>query len=234
MRRGIVTVLVMLGLQALAAPAALAGNAVGSFEIDGNLADDSGPGEPIDWATPPPNLVTFTDATGKSDEMFKQGSKELEPARWVCARQKVPAKDDILSGALSFRRFDTGAGKKQFAYLDFFRASPEGDAHMDYELNQSTEPNPACPALPKRTAGDLLITFDTELGGKQIIVRLFRWQGDHLSGTFQEVPTGMRGVTWDGAVNIPGQGPHRDAAGNRLLPEPRPNQAGGQDRARQG
>jgi hypothetical protein len=43
---------------------------VGSFEIDGNLADDSGPGEPIDWNSPPPNVTTFIDKTGSSDDIF--------------------------------------------------------------------------------------------------------------------------------------------------------------------
>src|SRR5207249_2149189 len=45
-----------------AAPRACASSTVGSFEIDGNLVDDSGPGEPIDWlSTPfPAALTTFT------------------------------------------------------------------------------------------------------------------------------------------------------------------------------
>ena len=51
---------------------------VGSFEIDGNLADDSGPGEPIDWNSPPPNVTTFTDQTGNGDDIFNLGSKELD------------------------------------------------------------------------------------------------------------------------------------------------------------
>jgi uncharacterized repeat protein (TIGR01451 family) len=207
MGRGKLAVLFVLGMLGLGAQPATAASTVGSFEIEGNRADDSGPGEPIDWDTPPPNLTTFTDATGKGDDSFKQGSKEEEPGGWVCSRLRVPRKDDILSGDIALRRHDG----KQFAYIDFRRLAPEGDAHMDYEFNQSTEPNPACPDLPKRTNGDLAITFDTELGGAQIIVRLFRWQGDHVTGNFVEEPLGTRGATWDGAVNIPNTIPGYEA-----------------------
>ena len=51
------------------ATSALAGNSVGRFEIDGNRADDSGPGDLIlDWDSPPPNLTHFTDGTGSGDD----------------------------------------------------------------------------------------------------------------------------------------------------------------------
>jgi len=58
----------------------LAGNTVGSFEIDGNLAVDHlvPPAEPIDWDSSPfpAALTTFTDGTGQTDDIFGQGSKE--------------------------------------------------------------------------------------------------------------------------------------------------------------
>src|SRR5438874_11010920 len=59
---------------------ALAGNTVGSFEIDGNLVVDHlvPPAEPIDWESNPfpAALTTFTDGTGSTDDGFGQGSKE--------------------------------------------------------------------------------------------------------------------------------------------------------------
>src|SRR5262245_65887412 len=90
---------VMLALTILVGPVgtstALGASTVGSFESEGNLVDSSGPGEPIDWATPPPNLVTFIDTVGSGDNVFGQGAKELEPATWMCLIGSVPGKDDI-------------------------------------------------------------------------------------------------------------------------------------------
>ncbi len=195
----IVVLLVLLALLAAAFAATSAGSTVGSFEIDGNLQDDSGPGEPIDWASPPPNLTDFTDPTGQTDDSFGQGSKELEPGDWACIINSVPGKDDIVNGAVAIRSL----GTKRFLYVNFERLTVNGDAHMDYEFNQSNEPNPACPELPRRTAGDVLITFDTENGGRTILVRAFVWQGTTQVGTFEELPLGSQGAIWDGAINIP-------------------------------
>ena len=201
MRRNLTRlILAMTVLALLTSASVLAGTTVGSFEIDGNRADDSGPGDLIlDWDSPPFGVTTFTDASGQSDSSFGQGSKELEPGGWSCVAGGVPGKDDIVKGDVAFR---TLAGK-QYLFVDFQRASANGDAHIDYEFNQSNEANPACPSLPKRTAGDIVITFDTENGGKTIMVRAFRWQGDAASGTFVELPLGSQGTVWDGAVNIP-------------------------------
>jgi hypothetical protein len=180
---------------------------VGSFEIDGNLVDDP-PGEPIDWSTDPAgntphpglfNRLDFQDGSGQGDDIFGQGTKELEPGAWSCLTGSAPGKDDILRGSVALRAI----GQKRFMYVNFFRSSPTGDAHMDYEFNQSAEKNPACPDLPKRTMGDVLITFDTEQGGHIIFVRAFKWVGNASVGTFQELPLGTKGTLWDAAVNIP-------------------------------
>lgn len=193
----------LVGLALLLAPTSgsptLAGSAVGNFEIEGNLADDSGPGDPIDWGTPPFGVTQFTDPSGTTDDILGQGSKELEPGGWSCVEQSAPGKDDIVNGAVAFRIVDG----KQYLFVNFQRATTNGDAHMDYEFNQSDEPNPACPELPRRTNGDILITFDTERGGQIIVVRAFRWAGDATIGTFNELALGSQGVFWDAAVNIP-------------------------------
>jgi hypothetical protein len=192
----------------LTSASALSGTSVGAFEIDGNRADDSGPGDLIlDWDSPPPGVTTFTDGTGQSDDSFGLGSKELAPGEWKCITGSAPGKADILSGGLAFR---TLAGKN-YLFVEFQRATTDGDVHIDYEFNQSTQPNPACPQLPKRTAGDIAITFDTENGGKTINVRAFRWQGDATIGTFVELNLGTQGVLWDGAVNIPNTIPGLEA-----------------------
>lgn len=202
---------VVLGVVGIpAASAHTSGTAIiGQFEIEGNIADDSGPGDPIDWTStpPPPNLTNFTDTTGSADDIFGQGSKELAPGGWKCITGSAPSKDDIKNGQISFRT----VGGKQFVYVNYTRFGVNGDAHMDYEFNQSTARNPACPDLPVRTAGDLLITYDTENGGRTIVIRAFTWRGTAQSGTFDELPLGARGVIFDGAVNIPNTIPGLEA-----------------------
>lgn len=200
MRRNLYLLALLAVVLLLTSASAFSGTTVGAFEIDGNRADNSGPGDLIlDWDSPPPGLTTFRDGTGQSDDSFGLGSKELAPGQWKCVNQSAPGKADILNGDLAFRTL----GGKNYLYVDYQRASTEGDVHMDYEFNQSTDPNPVCPALPKRTAGDIAITFDTENGGKTIGVRAFRWQGDATSGTFVQLDLGSQGILWDGAVNIP-------------------------------
>jgi hypothetical protein len=188
-------------------PAVTQIGSVGSFEIDGNLVDDP-PGEPIDWSTDPGgniphpglfNRLDFQDGSGQGDDIFGQGTKELVPGAWSCLTGSAPAKDDVLRGSIALRAI----GQKRFMYVNFFRSSPNGDAHMDYEFNQSAERNPACPDLPKRTQGDVMITFDTEQGGSIIFVRAYKWMGDSSVGTFQELSLGSKGTLWDAAVNIP-------------------------------
>jgi uncharacterized repeat protein (TIGR01451 family) len=193
----LVTVGAVVALQfGAVSPPAHANGTLGGFEIDGNLVDNTGAGDPIDWATPPPNLTNITDLSNSTkDNIFGNGSKELDPANWSCVLQKPPGKDDIVSGQIAFRR-PAGPGTDQFAYVDFFRKDVNGDAHMDFEFNRSsTSVNASC-AVPQRTPGDILIAFDTENGGATINVRTFRWSGT----AFVDV-TGT-GFT-DGAVNIP-------------------------------
>src|SRR5712664_4363282 len=83
---------------------ALAGNTVGSFEIDGNLTVDHlvPPSEPIDWDSSPfpAALTTFTDGTGPTDDIFGQGSKENDQSTWVCTTGSAPPKDDALNQLL--------------------------------------------------------------------------------------------------------------------------------------
>lgn len=176
----------------------LANGTAGNFEIDGNRADDTTT-TPIDWSTPPAPLTPFTDLTGRNDDSFGLGSKNEQPSQWVCQTGSAPAKDDILSGDVAFGEV---AGS-QWAYVDFFRLSPNGSADVDYEFNKSGQSNPSCPNLPKRTAGDIIIAFDAEKGGKNITVTAYTWVGDANTGTFVKSPGLVEHTDWDGAVNIP-------------------------------
>src|SRR2546427_8918933 len=163
--------------------ATLAGNTVGSFEIDGNLIVDHlvPPAEPIDWDSSPcpAALTTFTDGTGSTDNIFGLGTKENDQSTWVCTTGGAPPKDDLvneislngappIAGQIALRFFPVSGVQKQFLYANWSRLSNNGDAHIDYEFNQadpSTSPIPGCPQLPVRTRGDFLIAFDTQFGG---------------------------------------------------------------------
>src|SRR5229473_6872654 len=193
----------------------LAGNTVGSFEIDGNLTVDHPvpPTEPIDWdGSPfPAALTTFTDGTGPTDDIFGMGSKENDQSTWVCTAGSAPPKDDVVNeisingappvaGEIAFRFFPVSGMQKQFLYANWSRLSNNGDAHIDYEFNQadpSTNPVPGCPQLPLRTPGDFLISFDTQNGGAIIGVSAFTWNGT----TFAPLSVGSQGILWDAAVN---------------------------------
>jgi len=196
--------------------ATLAGNTVGSFEIDGNVMVDHlvPPAEPIDWGSSPfpAALTTFTDGTGPTDNIFGQGSKENDQSTWVCTTGSAPPKDDLVNeislnggppvaGQIALRFFPVNGVQKQFLYADWSRLSNNGDAHIDYEFNQadpSTNPaSPSCSQLPRRTSGDLLISFDTQNGGATITVSAFMWSGT----TFLPLSVGSQGVLWDAAVN---------------------------------
>ena len=200
--RALLAVTALAACCAVLAPSATAGTAVGSFEIEGNTKDEPA-GEPTDWdnaknGVPPITVTPFTDGSGQNDDSFTRGSKQNEPGNWSCEFQSAPPKDDIKSGAVGFRK---GTDGKQYAYVNFTRKASEGSADLDYEFSQSSEPNPSCPALPKRTAGDIVIAFDADNGGKFISVKALKWVGDANIGAFTAVGTLQQGVNWDGATN---------------------------------
>jgi hypothetical protein len=212
----------------------LAGNTVGSFEIDGNLTLDHlvPPTEPIDWFSSPfpAALTTFTDGTGTADDIFGMGSKENDQSTWICTTGSAPAKDDVVNeisingaapvaGEIAFRFFPVSGVQKQFLYAGWSRLSNNGDAHIDYEFNQadpSTNPASAgCPHLPRRTPGDFLVSFDTQFGGSIINVTAFTWNGT----TFAPLSLGSQGVLWDAAVNTVPSIPGLTATGTNLFGE---------------
>ena len=91
-----VAALAFLVAATLGSSIVLAGNSVGSFEIDGNLAPDyaTPPAEPIDWLSNPfpASLTTFHDVTGQGDNIFGMGSKENDQSGWVCTTGRAPQK----------------------------------------------------------------------------------------------------------------------------------------------
>src|SRR5260370_657196 len=197
--------LLLIGMP-LANRGTFAGNTVGSFEIDGDLTVEHSvpPTEPIDWDSSPfpAALTTFTDGTGPTDDIFGQGSKEDTQSTWSCVTGSAPPKDDIvneisINGAspvareIAVRFFPASGVQKHFLYADWSRLSNNGDAHIDYEFNQtdpSTNRVPGCPQLPLRTPGDFLIAFATQFGGSVIGIRAFTCNGS----TFVPLSVGVK------------------------------------------
>jgi uncharacterized repeat protein (TIGR01451 family) len=190
------------------APAALAANGgtVGDFEVDGNRPDSPSVSA-LDWSSVP-DVKTFDDPKKSSkDDVYKDGSKALEPGGWGCATKQAPAKDDIVKAAIELRT----VGNEHFMYVNWERASTNGTANVDYEFSQSGQDVPGCPGLPVRTEGDIILTYDFDNGGGSILIRAFRW---HFTGpgigVFQEDDaTLIEHDTYDAAVN-PGSGPNNE------------------------
>jgi uncharacterized repeat protein (TIGR01451 family) len=180
---------------------AAAAGTVGSFEVDGNRPD-SPAGEPIDWSTlagaAGARVVEFNDPKNSNkDDVYKDGSKALEPGGWACAQKKAPPKDDIVKAAIGFRK----VGTDRFMYVNWERYSTNGTANVDYEFSQSNDE--VCPGLPKRTEGDIVLTYDFDNGGGSILIRAFRW---HFTGpgvgVYQEDDaTLIEHDTYDAEVN---------------------------------
>ena len=187
------------------------GVTVGEVEIDGNTVDDSGLNTaPYDWedanATNGFGRTSFTDPPSGVDNTFTGGSKETDPNGWNFETPPftghAPGKSDILSGDIAFRVVDdpshcngSSPCPQQFLYVDFTVASGTGAVHIDYEFNQSgdTVTNNAGFVIPKRTNGDIVISFD-QGGQNNLIPAVLQWNGDAFSGSFTDI-TPMFGPT---------------------------------------
>jgi uncharacterized repeat protein (TIGR01451 family) len=196
-----VVVLVLCALLiGVLAPAVLAaaGGTVGDFEIDGNRPD-SPAGGPLDWSTVP-NVKGFDDPKKSAkDDVYKDGSKALEPGGWGCTNKSAPAKDDIVKAAIALRTVNGD----NYMYVNWERASTNGTANVDYEFSQSNADVAGCPGLPQRTEGDIVLAYDFDNGGNTITIRAFRW---HFTapgvGVYQEDDaTLVEHVTYDAQVN---------------------------------
>ncbi|MGH2726445.1 MAG: choice-of-anchor P family protein, partial [Actinomycetota bacterium] len=178
----------------------MAAGTVGSFEIDGNRPD-SAAGEPLDWsslAASGARVVEFDDPkNSNSDDVYKDGSKALEPGGWACNTKKAPPKDDIVKAALGFRK----VGTDRFMYVNWERYSTNGTANIDYEFSQSNLE--VCPGLPVRTEGDIIITYDFDNGGGSITIHAFRWHftGPGVGQYVQDDATLIEHQTYDAEVN---------------------------------
>jgi hypothetical protein len=167
----------LLTLATLPASANLPGS---TFEgNDGNLVVTT-PGN-TDWENAPHFVKQLDLASGQSDDSFGQGAKENISCPTEVTGSIPPQKSDLT-------RFYVGSETVNghfFLYLAWERSNVLGNANMDFEFNQSTTAcsnEPALSAVPIRTAGDMLVTYDFVNGGGNPVIGIRRWIGSSESG----------------------------------------------------
>lgn len=149
---------------------------------DGNLQVNT-PGN-TDWESFSGTLTPLPDGSGAGDSQYAGGAqgKEQDPGSWLLNTGTVsPGKSDILEATT---RADVASGDI-FLYAAFQRMDGSGNANVSFELNQLAPPNnlfdndnnATTPAIPKRTEGDLLITFDGN-NSNGVTVGMCKWHGD--------------------------------------------------------
>ena len=136
---------------------------------DGNLTVNTSGN--LDWANAP-NLVTQNDQPDADDNIFVQGTKEDDAVPTIDPDHAAPSKDNLVRYYVASEQ----VSGKVYLYLAWVRSDTNGDATIDFELNQSSVIS-ANGVTPVRTVGDLLITYDFDNGGGTSTISLRRWTG---------------------------------------------------------
>ena len=177
----------LLGVSALAIAATLD---TSKFEIDtvtnvgSNLAVNTTGN--LDWraVSTAANATSLafqyrTDASGQLDNSFGSGTKEDTASPIVVAGGIPPNKSDLKE----FFAFTERVGTKTYLNLGWSRIQdPQGTTNMDFELNQGSALQ--ANGVPKRTDGDLLITYDLSNGGTRPTLGYRKWSGNANSGAW--------------------------------------------------
>jgi hypothetical protein len=179
------TVFFVVGASAFVSPSTFQAN-------DANLVQEASPAGNTDWCNQTqaqldalipagvcptgdlaPNFTKKLDlASGSTDDAFGQGAKEDISCPTEVFGSIPPQKSDLT-------RFYTAHEKvsgSTFLYLAWERTNILGNANMDFEFNQSKTKcsnEPAGSAVPVRTNGDLLITYDFGGSGSPTLGLLF-------------------------------------------------------------
>jgi Prealbumin-like fold domain len=137
---------------------------------DGNMVVNTAGN--TDWSNAP-NRVRGDDlATGKTDNSFGQGTNEDDPNVTVVTGSIPPNKNDLTR----FYVASEFANNANYLYLAWERLVNIGNANLDFEINQKTQPDLTTTGdkLLVRTAGDLLVTYDFGGSGTPTL-GLLRW-----------------------------------------------------------
>jgi hypothetical protein len=167
-------------LLALAAPAGATTAPLPGTTFQAGDGDQEATDGLRDWATVAPSPgATTADPSAAGPDSFSLGSKEQAPGDWALVGREPSNKFDFLA---AWARPESGS--HEHLYLAFRRDSPNGNTYLTFELNQVTrrwdnDGHAASPAVPCRTDGDVLISYEVEPGGNAepdpVTVRLYRW-----------------------------------------------------------
>jgi hypothetical protein len=179
---------------------------------DGNLVVNTAGNS--DWANAP-HLVRGDDlASGGSDNSFGQGSKEDDPNVSVVTGSIPPQKSDLT-------RFYVGSelvSGSNYLYLAWERTNQLGSANMDFELNQSAQPDLTTTGSKTlvRTAGDILITFDFGGSGNPVL-GLLKWV---TSGATSQCFSANKLPCWGNRVDLSAAGFAEGAVNSVAVTDP--------------
>lgn len=161
-----------------------------NFEIDtdANMRVDHLSASPtsLDWATVSEDSRDDS-PSGGGDEAFGNGTKENTAVPSIVTGGIPPNKSDLKIFGV-FQEGDTSAG---FLNMYWSRVQdPTGTTNMDFELNKrycdvTEAADSDCTSngvTPKRSIGDLLITYDLSNGGTVPFISYREWNGSAWSG----------------------------------------------------
>lgn len=169
----------------------LAGSA---FEIDSNANLKVDTNGCIDWLTGSNASDPFRagvdwrldSPSGSNDESFTQGTKE-DTADPVTEFGSIPPNKSDLKAFGTYQEAGTVSQTNPTGkFLELFWArvqDPSGTTNMDFELNKNYC-DPAAPTAstcsannltPKRSEGDILITYDLSRGGTRATISVRKW-----------------------------------------------------------
>lgn len=143
---------------------------------DGNLVVDS----TKDWESFAGQVAIGQDKpSGATDDSLGQGSKDDSTTPTVTTGAIPNNKSDLDRFYVATENVGAFPGK-DFLYLAFTRNNTLGTANISFELNKLTQPAPPAAGGPwalQRSAGDLLVLFDFESGGRveKVQLRVSKW-----------------------------------------------------------
>lgn len=219
----ITTALLAAGLLIWGAQASFAVHDNGMFELDGNIAHDSGTTPPFDWAslfdasgnqvaTPDlngPLLASgfFSDAAEPDPSFFSGSVKDGDSiGSWNCKTQNnALAKDDLQNAYAAVVKVPAGATDNaghKVLYLGSERGSNNGDSFAGFWLLK--DPTVGCSGsggfAGHHTDGDILVVSNYTNGGGTHNVQVYEWQGDDATGGPVALPA-FDGAKCGGAAN---------------------------------
>ena len=187
-------------------PAPLMNNFEGA---DGDQCDSDGAGPKRDWQNVigEDGFVGTADAPSGADTIYGSNNAGIVAGP---TSENVPDSWNFTIGNLGGSKFDALAAysftdpvsDKLFVDLAFVRAAATGATFLAFELNQRQpgyrmDPNESDPtkpfAVPTRSRGDLLVTYDVNNAGA-ITLGLCIWDGNEHSGQWEEFAADLTGA----------------------------------------